>query len=177
MAGSPKYHALLIEQWELHQRKNAGYAGEGNPDPWANFRMSEDFEISAIDGVFVRMTDKYIRLKNLRANPDNDQVHESIRDTLNDLSAYANIAICLLDEEKEEKPETESPNDTCYCEESNAPRGHIHEGNGTVLCFHSNDDNAKECPNATYFFEPTHQPPMENRTLSGTDTTRTRSRE
>ena len=100
MAGSPDYKALLDEAWDLHQRKNAGYAGEGNPDPWANFRMAEAFGISALDGCLVRMSDKYIRITNLKRNPDNNQVKESLRDTLSDLAAYALIAICLLDEEQ-----------------------------------------------------------------------------
>ena len=97
---SPEYLKLLQDAWDLHERKNAGYAGEGNTDPWANFRMSEEFGVSALDGCLVRMSDKYIRVTNLRKNPANDQVNESVRDTLQDLAAYALIAICLLDEEK-----------------------------------------------------------------------------
>lgn len=100
MAGSLIYRKLLDDAWDLHIRKNAGYAGADNPDPWANFRMAEDFGISAFEGCLVRMTDKYARIRSLRKNPDNDQVNESIRDTLQDLAAYALIAICLLDEEK-----------------------------------------------------------------------------
>lgn len=83
---------------DLHLRKNAGYAGLGNPDPWANFRLCERFGIPAHVGVYVRMTDKWIRIRNLRANPNNDQVNESLHDTLADLAAYALIAICLLQE-------------------------------------------------------------------------------
>jgi len=99
---SAAYKALLDEAWDLHQRKNAGYAGEDNADPWANFRMSEAFGISAFDGCLVRLSDKYIRITNLRKRPENDKVNESIRDTLQDLAAYALIAVCLLDEEKAE---------------------------------------------------------------------------
>lgn len=90
---------VLDRARELHVAKNAGYAGADNPDPWANFRLSTVFGISPADGVFVRMSDKYIRITNLRANPDNDRVGESIVDTLADLAAYALIAICLLEEE------------------------------------------------------------------------------
>lgn len=98
VAGSPRYLALLDEMKSLHIRKNAGYAGIGNPDPWANFRMSESFGVDALRGTLVRLSDKYIRVTNLLRNPDNDQVGESLRDTLMDLSAYALIAICLLEE-------------------------------------------------------------------------------
>lgn len=99
MAGSPAYRKLLDEAWDVHVRKNAGYAGADNPDPWANFRMSEAFGVSAVDGCLVRLSDKYIRVTNLRKDPTNDRVNESLRDTLQDLAAYALIAICLLDEE------------------------------------------------------------------------------
>ena len=100
MAGSPKYRQLLDEAWELHVAKNAGYAGADNPDPWANFRMSEAFGVSALDGCLVRLSDKYIRITNLRKNKDNDKVGESIKDTLKDLAAYAYIAICLMEEDE-----------------------------------------------------------------------------
>lgn len=103
MAGSPAYRKLLDDAWELHVAKNAGYAGADNPDPWANFRMSEAFGVSAFRGCLVRLSDKYIRITNLLKDPTNDRVGESIRDTLKDLAAYAQIAICLLDEE-EAKP-------------------------------------------------------------------------
>lgn len=98
---SPAYKALLDEAWDLHVRKNAGYAGAENPDPWANFRMCEAFGVSAFEGCMVRLSDKYIRITNLMKSAANDKVGESIRDTLQDLAAYALIAICLLDERKE----------------------------------------------------------------------------
>jgi hypothetical protein len=98
-AGSLRYRDLLDEAWNLHVAKNAGYAGADNPDAWANFRMSEQFGVSALDGCLVRMSDKYIRVTNLRKNKDNERVGESLIDTLKDLAAYANIAICLLEEE------------------------------------------------------------------------------
>lgn len=101
MAGSPRYLELLEAARELHIRKNAGYAGADNPDPWANFRMSEWLGISAAKSALVRLSDKYIRIQNLMQDPNNDQVGESIKDTLMDLSAYALITICLLEEEEE----------------------------------------------------------------------------
>lgn len=98
---SKRYMQLLDEAKELHIRKNAGYSGVDNPDAWANFRMAEEFGVSAFKGCLVRMSDKYIRITNLVRNPDNEQVGESIKDTLKDLSAYALIALCLLEEEEE----------------------------------------------------------------------------
>lgn len=96
---SRRYKALTEGEWDLHVAKNAGYAGAENPDPWANFRMCEAFGITAFQGCMVRLSDKYIRVTNLMKDPSNDRVGESLRDTLKDLSAYAKIAICLLDEQ------------------------------------------------------------------------------
>lgn len=98
---SKKYLDLLERMKVLHERKNAGYAGQDNPDPWANFRMSEAFGVSPFKGCLVRMSDKYIRVTNLVKNPSNEQVGENIKDTLMDLAAYALISICLLEEEDE----------------------------------------------------------------------------
>lgn len=91
---------IILTAKELHVAKNAGYAGADNPDPWANFRLSAHFGITPVEGVYVRMSDKYIRTTNLRANPSNERVGESLADTLADLAAYALIAVCLLREER-----------------------------------------------------------------------------
>lgn len=114
---SAKFMNLLIEMEDIHKRKNAGYAGESSMDPWANFRMSEAIGVSAFNGCLVRMGDKYARVCNLSKDPRNEQVGESIHDTLIDLANYALIAICLYEENNvnaidgpclsdEEKPKT-----------------------------------------------------------------------
>lgn len=97
---SQRYLHLLDEMKDLHARKNAGYSGEDNPDAWTNFRMSSQFGVSPFKGVLVRLSDKYIRITNLVRDPNNEQVDESIRDTLIDLAAYALIAVCILDEKE-----------------------------------------------------------------------------
>lgn len=91
---------LVDSASRLHIDKNAGYAGIGNADPWANFRLATEIGVSAYDGVLVRLSDKFIRLNNLRANPANNRVNESIQDTLADLIAYALIAICIWEEDQ-----------------------------------------------------------------------------
>lgn len=90
--------AVLQRARDLHIAKNAGYAGADNPDPWANFRLSTQFGVTPLKGVYVRMSDKYIRIQNLRKDPSNERVGESILDTLRDLAAYALIAVCLMRE-------------------------------------------------------------------------------
>jgi len=94
---SQRYLDLLEQMKDLHIRKNAGYAGD-NPDPWANFRMSEMLGTPAHIGCLIRLSDKWIRVTNLIKNPDNDQVGENIKDTLFDLAAYALITVCLYEE-------------------------------------------------------------------------------
>lgn len=99
---SKRYLELLEEMEQLHIKKNAGYAGH-DPDAWANFRMSEAVGVSAFLGCLVRMSDKYIRVTNLVKDPALDRVGESIKDTLFDLAAYSLIAICLLEEQEQQK--------------------------------------------------------------------------
>lgn len=92
---SRDFLALLDQMKDVHTRKNAGYAGVGATDPWANFRMANLFGVDAFTGCLVRMSDKFIRIGNVLKNPDADQVSESIEDTLMDLAVYCLIAICL----------------------------------------------------------------------------------
>lgn len=99
---SKRYLQLLKDMEQLHISKNAGYAGRDNPDAWANFRMCENFGVSAFKGCLVRLSDKYIRVTNLVKDPTNEMVHESVKDTLFDLAAYALIAICLIEEQEKE---------------------------------------------------------------------------
>lgn len=100
---SQRFLQLLEEAAELHRRKNAGYAGKDNPDPWANFRLAENFGVSAFQGCMVRLSDKFIRVGNLTKDSSNDMVGESIIDTLRDLAAYSYIAICLYEEQQEKE--------------------------------------------------------------------------
>jgi len=96
---SQRYLQLLTEAADLHRRKSAGYAGAGNPDAWANMREAARFGVTPLQGCMVRLSDKFVRVGNLMRDPSNEQVGEALRDTLRDLSAYALIAVCLLDEE------------------------------------------------------------------------------
>jgi hypothetical protein len=67
---------------DLHISKNAGYAGAGASDPWSNFRQCEQFGIAAVDGVITRMSDKWSRIQSLWKDKSNEQVGESVEDTL-----------------------------------------------------------------------------------------------
>lgn len=97
-AGDARYLALLSEAELLHRAKAAGYSGIGAVDTWANFREAEKWGVTPFKGCMVRLGDKYRRVQNLVRNPANDQVGESIVDTLMDMAAYSLIGICLLKE-------------------------------------------------------------------------------
>lgn len=99
-AGDPAYLRLLKELEKLHRAKAAGYSGIGAVDTWSNFREAERWGITPFLGCMVRKGDKYRRLQNLIRNPLNEQVGESVIDTLMDDAAYDLIGICLLREEQ-----------------------------------------------------------------------------
>lgn len=98
MSANKRFLELLDQIRDTHIRKSAGYAGANNPDTWANFRLSEDFGVPAFIGCLVRLSDKFKRVANLVKDSNNDQVGESIKDTLIDLASYCLIAICLFEE-------------------------------------------------------------------------------
>lgn len=104
---SLRYKELLQQMVDLHDRKSAGYTG-GNVDAWANFRRSLNVNIPASTGAFIRLGDKIARAEALIRNPLNEQVGESLKDTLMDAAAYSLITICLL--EDEENVDTTSQN-------------------------------------------------------------------
>lgn len=83
---------------KLHERKNAGYSGVNNPDPWSNFRECVAFGVEPSQGCLVRLSDKYSRMMRLLENENNDLVGESILDTLQDFVAYCLIYLCLEEE-------------------------------------------------------------------------------
>ena len=97
MPNSPKFHKLLKEIAELHDRKNNDYAT--NQDPFSNFRECERFGVPAWKGVLVRMSDKVVRIFNLIDKGTTK--NESIEDSFMDLSVYSLICLILYREANE----------------------------------------------------------------------------
>jgi hypothetical protein len=94
---STAFVALLQEMQRLHESKSADYGSE--EDPLANVRSGADFvNIEPWRGCMVRIADKVQRLRTFCRT--GRLVHEGVRDTLLDLSAYALLAIVLFDEGK-----------------------------------------------------------------------------
>jgi hypothetical protein len=96
---STAFVALLEEMQRLHESKSADYGSE--EDPLANVRSGADFvNIEPWRGCMVRIADKVQRLRTYCRT--GRLVHEGVRDTLLDLSAYSLLAIVLFDEQNRE---------------------------------------------------------------------------
>jgi len=79
---------------ETAKRKNADYAGVG--DPFKNFKNVEVLGICSVEvGILTRMTDKMSRISNL-IKQEAQVKDESIKDTLQDLINYAAILKAYL---------------------------------------------------------------------------------
>lgn len=105
---SPKFFECLVEMADTHNKKNNNYAGECS-DPFANFRMCENFscpscgnKIPAWLGVAIRMSDKWSRITNLMGGIQ-DLVGESLLDTYKDLGVYSQIFKVLYEQWEEEQ--------------------------------------------------------------------------
>jgi hypothetical protein len=91
---STKFHTLLKEIGELHQKKQADYGLQ--TDPLANVRASEDFGVPGWIGCMMRANDKMRRIQSYAQK--GSLVNESLRDSLMDLAIYSLLAIILLEE-------------------------------------------------------------------------------
>jgi predicted nucleotide modification protein, DUF1599 family len=98
-SGHPMFHELLNEMRRIHNAKNADY---GDGKQLGNFQEAEGFGVSAFQGVLIRISDKYSRIKSLskKDNMAGEVRDESIEDTLIDLANYAILAIVVRRESK-----------------------------------------------------------------------------
>jgi hypothetical protein len=96
--GSLPFLELLEEVRQLHLSKSQDYGSSS--DPLANIRQGAEFVgIEPWRGCMVRVADKVQRLRTFCKT--GRLVHEGVRDTLLDLSAYSLLAIVLFDEGKQ----------------------------------------------------------------------------
>jgi hypothetical protein len=93
---SQRFHDLLKEIGELHDRKQADY-GRGD-DPFANVNGSSDWGIRPWVGAMLRATDKIRRLQKYAA--DGQLANEGARDSFLDLAVYDLIALVLWEIEQ-----------------------------------------------------------------------------
>lgn len=106
------YMDVLDELRDLTLKKRAGYSP--GADPYKNFRMTEMFSlpcedcghptpIPAIFGIMIREMDKMARIASLLAKPSNEQVGETLRETMMDAGNYPLIGVAYTDNEQQEK--------------------------------------------------------------------------
>ena len=91
---SARFHAILGELAELHNRKQQDYGTD--TDPFANVRGSSEWGIEPWVGAMVRATDKVRRLQSFLKH--GKLRNESVDDSLRDLAVYAIIALVLFEE-------------------------------------------------------------------------------
>lgn len=92
---SNRFHELLGEIGDLHDRKGADY---GSPeDPFLNIRQGHEFGIEPWKNSMSRAGDKMVRIKQFAKTGKLE--NESVKDSLLDLASYSIIALILLEEE------------------------------------------------------------------------------
>jgi hypothetical protein len=93
---SQRFHALLKEMGEMHDKKGADY---GSPaDPFLNIRQGHEFGIEPWKNAMSRAGDKMVRIKQFAKTGSLE--NESVKDSLLDLASYAIIALILLEEDE-----------------------------------------------------------------------------
>lgn len=103
---------------EVTRRKNADYAGHGNNDPFANFRVVENINITSAEiGFLTRMTDKLSRITTFVHKGELLVKDESVEDTLLDLANYSALLAGYIRDKKEKAMGSRSVNVTTISHE------------------------------------------------------------
>ena len=92
---SARFHEILAELGELHDRKQQDY-GRGD-DPFANVRASGEWGVKSWIGAMIRLTDKVRRLQAYALK--GRLANEGVEDSLRDIAVYAAIALVLFEQE------------------------------------------------------------------------------
>ena len=99
--GSERFHQLLQEIGDLHDRKQADYGTA--TDPFANVRATQRWGIPAWIGALVRLNDKVVRLQQFARR--GSLYNESAMDSMLDIAVYALIAYVLYEEACQAPPQ------------------------------------------------------------------------
>jgi hypothetical protein len=92
---SARFHEILRELADLHDRKQADY-GRGD-DPFANVRASGEWNVPAWVGAMIRLNDKVRRLQSLALK--GSLKNEAAEDSMRDIAVYAIISLVLYEQE------------------------------------------------------------------------------
>lgn len=93
---SARFHEILSELGDLHDRKQRDY-GRGD-DPFANVRGSIEWGMPGWVGAMVRANDKIKRLQQYAR--EGKLANEGVADSFMDLAVYAVIAMVLWEQEE-----------------------------------------------------------------------------
>ena len=104
--GHPDFYKLLDKMRDLHSRKNHDYAGNANP--LRNFYKCKEMGLTPLQGIMVRLTDKWSRLESFMQQGVLEVKDESVEDTLLDSAVYSLLAILLFREQKNEEKTAET---------------------------------------------------------------------
>jgi hypothetical protein len=97
VTGDPRFHELLRQIGELHDKKQLDYGAD--QDPFANVRASERWGIEPWVGALVRLNDKVHRLQQFAKK--GELANESAEDSMLDIAVYSLIALILYREADE----------------------------------------------------------------------------
>ena len=96
-----RFHEIVKEMVELHDRKNRDYGGS---EYLSNFMMCEKHKgVPAWIGCIIRLSDKMARLMNIASTEEIAVSDETLTDTLTDLAVYAIITRILYEDFKTSK--------------------------------------------------------------------------
>jgi hypothetical protein len=98
-----KIEELHVEELDIIRQKNKDYSNF--EDPFANFRIFGEL------GFLVRMSDKLMRLKQIRESGKTNVIDETYEDSIKDLSNYCNLLLAFISEKKEKENEETKIND------------------------------------------------------------------
>lgn len=95
--GDPEFYKLLDIMGKIYQAKNSDYAGG---DPLGNFYRCERGGVSALNGIFARITDKDSRIETLMMKR-NKGISPAVKDeplakTLIDRAIYSLLMVLVL---------------------------------------------------------------------------------
>lgn len=92
---SARFHTILAELGDLHDKKQKDY-GRGD-DPFANVRAASEWGVDSWVGTMIRANDKMRRLQTFAQC--GTLANESVEDSLRDLAVYSIIALVLFEQD------------------------------------------------------------------------------
>jgi len=94
-AGHPRFYELIKIIEDLHSRKNQNYAKDN--DPLSNLKMCEEIGIPAHIGCFIRIQDKYSRIRELLKGKIKRKTRYGRRIHKRYFTGYVSLCLAMFD--------------------------------------------------------------------------------